>query len=577
MRILHAESAASQVHRLAGLFGALGLDSKLVSFANGRLAYLRSADLLADGLVIDAASLANEPGAADFVRQCISEGGKSQVLVLCTNSSGPTKSFVRAITMGQISGFCDSLGSTTCSFPSSARSTVRELAGAVFRISPSPAPYFVGQNLETLMRVGDNVTFARLKMDSGCSVFLWGAGEILDVAVPLDSELDFELAIDRFIPGIVFARTAAGRAVWHVPKALATVVIDDPLLQPFYGHIDFNELLRSARANQYFVTVAFIPWNFWRTKRRHISLFRSFEDVFETCVHGNDHSSGEFEINDYQTLRFRADQAIARMERHRDRTGVQYERVMVCPQERYSAAALEAIAATGKYKAVANSRLIPNVPEAKARISSKTLLQPATDSWSNVALIKRHYPHEGWEKLALELFIGRPAIVAEHHEYFSDGTARIERFSRKLRQVCPDLLWTSLGNSASTLHWRRQVDPETWRIRLFTDECVLEPASNGLVVYQVERRVYDNSTVTGVTANGRHVEYQTYKDWVRFDVESTGPVTLRVLREIDEPPSIPRPEFHEIAGVAVRRALSEFRDRILSKGVLKKSLVRQFR
>ncbi len=113
------------------------------------------------------------------------------------------------------------------------------------------------------------------------------------------------------------------------------------------------------------------------------------------------------------------------------------------------------------------------------------------DAWSPSALLKRHYPAEGIEKIALTLFLGRPVILSEHHGFFSTGTDRIEEIVRELRRLCPDLTWKPLGEIVRTLRWQRQVDEDSWQLRFFADEYWLDPVTKGSVNYLLERRALD--------------------------------------------------------------------------------------
>ncbi len=42
---------------------------------------------------------------------------------------------------------------------------------------------------------------------------------------------------------------------------LACLIIDDPLLIPRYGKLNFAKLLREMNEHNFFTEIAFIPWN----------------------------------------------------------------------------------------------------------------------------------------------------------------------------------------------------------------------------------------------------------------------------------------------------------------------------
>ena len=573
MRILHGGRPSRQLTNLAGLFRAVGLDVDTVDVAGRPMTRDSLAGLAESGLVFDITSLSGIAGAAESLRQCIEAGGARAILLFVTDSAESTSSFLSEVTDGLVEGTRPASGESCC-FTTPGLPAEHELAGACFERASRPALQLLGNGVEPIMCIGNEAAFARVRGAAASKLFVWSCLDVFDVTRRLSSELEFERGVDEFVPGIVFARAAAGQATWHNPAATASLVIDDPLLQPCYGHLDFRQLLASARDHGYTVALAFIPWNHWRTKRRHVAFFEHYGDVFSICVHGNDHTAAEFESGNRESLRYRANQAIERMDMHRDRTGLNYVPVMVCPQERYSVEALRGIAASGHYLAVVNSRMIPNVSEAGDCVTGADLLQPAMDAWSHSALLKRHYSAEGRDKFALELFLGRPAILAEHHEYFAAGTHRIEEFARELRGLRPDLSWRSPGEIARTLRWQRQVGANTWQVRFFTDEYHLQPVAEGTVSYQMERRVLDGSAVTGVSVDGRELDFTQDKNYVRFEIQTSGPVVVRVRRRASDTSFVPVAGLGNSTKVALRRLFSELRDRVITRGMPSTILMR---
>jgi len=45
-------------------------------------------------------------------------------------------------------------------------------------------------------------------------------------------------------------------------ETLACLVIDDPLLKPRYGRLDYKNLLEEMKEHSFFTEIAFIPWNY---------------------------------------------------------------------------------------------------------------------------------------------------------------------------------------------------------------------------------------------------------------------------------------------------------------------------
>jgi hypothetical protein len=52
---------------------------------------------------------------------------------------------------------------------------------------------------------------------------------------------------------------AFSRTRWQPAEANACIVIDDPLLRPRHGFVDFEELLAAMKQHRFATNVAFIP------------------------------------------------------------------------------------------------------------------------------------------------------------------------------------------------------------------------------------------------------------------------------------------------------------------------------
>ena len=77
-------------------------------------------------------------------------------------------------------------------------------------------------------------------------------------------------------------------------QTLACLIIDDPLLRPKYGCIDYEKLLEQMKAHDFFTEIAFIPWNYKRSDPKTIRLFAENRDYYAICVHGCNHLGNEF-------------------------------------------------------------------------------------------------------------------------------------------------------------------------------------------------------------------------------------------------------------------------------------------
>jgi len=121
------------------------------------------------------------------------------------------------------------------------------------------------------------------------------------------------------------------------------IIIDDPLLRPTYGFLNFERLLRLVEEFNLFVTIAFIPYNYRRNSRRIVRMFRENRERLAICFHGNDHTTEELASSDISRLNTMLDIAESRMSIHHKSSGVDCHRVMVFPQGNFSVEAMQVL------------------------------------------------------------------------------------------------------------------------------------------------------------------------------------------------------------------------------------------
>ena len=588
MKIIHASQPSSALESLGRLASCMGIAPEIAIvhstteldralFSEGRESDLACA--------VDVATLASAfPGSARRLSEALRRR-RAPVLLFVTRDDELSSRFLHELTDGSVNDVALTTGDEVA-FAADARHVTGELAGHSFRRCSTPALHLGVEpaTFETVASIGGRPTFGRLKSDTAaCDTYVWSTLTVFDVARPLDAELEFELAAGEYLPALVFLRSAFGDSCWHNPQASAALVIDDPLLTRRYGFIDFYELLSSARRHGYRVTLAFIPWNHWRTSRESADFFRGNADVFSFCVHGNDHTAAEFGSQDPGELAARTREALDRMDRHAGRTGLAHEPLMVCPQERYSVRALKAFGDSGRFEAVVNTRRIPDDRAARGRVLGSDLLLPVQDSWYGVPIVKRHYADEGMAKFALALFLGRPAVLAEHHGYFRFGTVDIERFAAALTRMRPDVKWQPLSETVRRLCWRRRAAPRVWSVRFFSDVFGFENDTGEPCRYELVRRVPEDFPVELVAVNNDSVDFTHQNGQLCFEavVPAGGAVqvAVRARRPETGPARTVTPAYR--ARVALRRGLSEFRDHVTARnpratGAMR-ALVRAFR
>jgi hypothetical protein len=571
VKVFFCTKQSQAAQKLGDLAACLGIHTEGIDLTTE--AALRVADVSNErrqkcGIVLDVASLKTrykdeelkELGTRLREREVV-------VLLLVSNTDEPAAKFLRILTNNAIRGIVMGEQVNRVDFPANSMMLNGELAAHSYSREPDKASSLILSSAgkgQVIMAIGKSPTFVCVTLGKA-RMFVWVTDEVFDVLRPLTAEIEFEQSAHRYVPGIIFLRFAFGEQCWHNPSLGAGIVIDDPLLKENYGFINFPKLLESARKHGYHITLAFIPWNHWRSRFKQVQMFRRYSDCFSICAHGCDHTAKEFRSNDYESLLGKNFIARRRMEQHRQRTGVPSEPLMVCPQEQYSLEAMRAFADSRQFAGLVCTACMPrslNSPQ----LTGADLLLPAQDSFYGFPVFKRHY-WSGMAVFAMSLFLGKPAILVEHHEFFRDGSVGAEAFARHLAELRPDLKWNSLAETVMRTHVRRSVSKSKKEVRFFTDRFYLEPKFEQPVELRLVRRLPETIHVERVCVGSREVAFSREDGFLTFETQLQCPETLTVRVDVApiQPVKCYAPGVKYQASVALRRGLSEVRDNIIAR------------
>jgi hypothetical protein len=562
---------ANEVLHLRELAGCFGIDAELVGVSDGnallRTIGEREGQALM-GAVLDITDLAGLCSPVELEQLgAMLRASDRPILCLIREPSPAADRFLQCLSNGQIMGAVSTDLVDRVVFSDSGRDIIGELSTHSYpRRRPKALGLVMADGAASgiVMSVGLTPSFVRVRAGQA-TVFGWSTTRICDVFRPLTAEIEFEEAADEYVPLIAFLRFSFGEACWHNPMVAADMIIDDPLLSKRYGYINFPQLLASARRHSYHVTLAFIPWNYWRSRSHDVRLFLDYADCFSICAHGCDHTRNEFESEDYDLLLRKSLVAAERMERHRHRTGISCDPIMVCPQERYSIEGMRALADSRQFIGISNTACIArnlSVPQ----VCAADLLLPAQDSFFGLPIFKRHYRNE-IAAFAMGLFLGKPAILAEHHEFFENGTAGVEEFVAQLVAMRADVTWASMVKIATTTHVQRRLSRDRRALRFFTDRFEFLHATEEATEYRVVRRMPGNVPTGAVLVDGRPVRFSKDNNQLTFEIRVDEPRTVRidvVIPSAVSTKAYPRGGRYQ-ASVALRRGLSELRDNLFAK------------
>ena len=231
---------------------------------------------------------------------------------------------------------------------------------------------------------------------------------------------NIRFSILKVLPFFMFLKYAGGDRSYHSDGYYANLTIDDPWLIEPYGFLSYPELLQEMKKENFHTTIAFIPWNYDRSRKDVIDIIRSHADLFSLCIHGNDHDHQEFYPDDEQSKQQKKiQQALARMEAFKKITGIPYDRVMVFP---HGMAPEMTVRMIQKFNFLATINAVP-VPLLSQEFVGTLNGIILTKSQANNMPILWGYPPYGrqsWE-IGLDLFLGNPVLFYTHHDFFETG------------------------------------------------------------------------------------------------------------------------------------------------------------
>lgn len=572
MRILYAGRASENLLRLRRMAECFGIATELVDVRVNQSLPMAIRKMMAEknaGWVLDVESLKDYANQNDELKEAadLLESCDAEVLLFATDNDELTNRFLRTLARDKVLKVDRKACALSVKFPLSGRALSGELASQSYSRQVKEALTLTlahNSKATSVMELDAAPAFVRFCLGRA-RMFIWSTTDVFDVHRQLAAEKEFEDAADEYIPAIIFLRSAFGDRCWHNPSAGAGIVIDDPLLKRDYGFINFPQLLGSARKHGYRITLAFIPWNHWRSRAKDVKMFCEHLDCFNICAHGCDHTRNEFRTTNYEELLNRNFIASRRMERQRERFGIGTESLMVCPREQYSLEAMRAFADSRQFVGLICTACMPRNLTAP-QICGADLLLPAQDSFYGFPVFKRHY-WNGMAVFAMALFLGKPAILVEHHEFFRNGPSGTEEFARRLVELRPDLKWRSLAETVTRTHTRRSVSKNKQEVRFFTDTFHFEHELEQPMEYGFLRRIPKTTHVEFVRIGGKEVPFSRDDGFLRFETHAQHPQTLAVQVKVVpvEPTRSYSPGVRYQASVAVRRYLSELRDNIVAR------------
>ncbi|GIQ77006.1 hypothetical protein [Bradyrhizobium sp. RD5-C2] len=412
--------------------------------------------------------------------------------------------------------------------------------------------------LQSIVGAPDGHLFAGFT-NSGVHFFADSSLTMVDIRERTATYFDVKKRFAGAVPIVMYLKWAFRDVCLTAAETSACLIIDDPPLWPRYGLLDFDDLLQLADKLTFATTIAFIPWNWRRTDRDTVAAFRESSGKLSVCVHGCDHTGGEFAARSPELLDRKLKTARTRMQALHRNTALDYENVMVFPQGAFSPEAASALKRNG-FTAAVNTEVAP----ANDALNETTL----ADLWS-VAIVRygsfpiftRRYIHHGIENFAFDGLLGKPCFIAGHHDLLRGRGSELTAFLRLLASLQWKLCWRPLEDAVRRSYGLRP-DGDTILVKMLAERLVFEnggPTTRRICVMKREPQV---ASLRGVEVNQGLIAYEYIDGYVRVmvDVPPGGSADIRCIYREQLLGSPAAESIRYRFGVAIRRYLSELRD-----------------
>jgi len=375
-------------------------------------------------------------------------------------------------------------------------------------------------------------------------------------------------------PYFMYLRAAAGDEAWHSPGHYANLTVDDPWLIEPYGHLSYTGLLAEMNKHNFHTTVAFIPWNFDRSRSDAVSIIRAHPERFSICLHGDDHNRAEFtrpsadEKLSESRLRedtFKVRQALARMDEFSRLTGIPYDRVWIFPYSIGPEPVLSILKQNGLLATV-NPRIVPQglAPPADPLFQFRNV----TLSYANFPAIRRFGAAQTLPTsfLAIQSFLGNPILLYFHQDFFASGSGAFDSYADKINHRNPNTVWTSLGEISRHAYLMRLRDDGQYDVRAYSSDLLISNPDPQTHTFNVEKEESFHPALDAILVDGQPLPYKASRGLLTMKVVIPGHDTRHIQVKYVIPQNAEHVDISKSdLQSSLLRHISDFRDLVLSR------------
>jgi hypothetical protein len=187
------------------------------------------------------------------------------------------------------------------------------------------------------------------------------------------------------------------------------------------------------------------------------------------------------------------------------------------------------------------------------------------DSQSSRGAIWTH----GIENFAFDALLGKPCFVLGHHEIFRDGARTLREFLQKLSSLDLELNWTTLENAVSRCYWTQRRDGVNIA-KMFAARLSIANPGQTSERFILEKDDPDSCDIEAIKVDGKPWPFTRDGTRVRFTIELAPEASVQIDCAYVQKhyPFAISDSLPYKTRVALRRYLSEFRDKYVSRYTL---------
>jgi peptidoglycan/xylan/chitin deacetylase (PgdA/CDA1 family) len=375
-------------------------------------------------------------------------------------------------------------------------------------------------------------------------------------------------------PYFMYLAAAAGDKAWHFTGQYANLTVDDAWLVEPYGHLSYTGLLAEMEKHNFHTTVAFIPWNFDRSRPNVVSIIRAHPENFSISIHGDDHNHAEFSLSPASEKfseskrredTFKVRQALARMNEFSRLTGIPYDRVWIFPYSIGPEPVLGILKENGLLATV-NSRIVPQrlVPPGDPLFQFRNV----TLSYANFPSIRRFGAAESLPSsfLAIQSFLGNPILLYFHQDFFASGIGTFDSYADEINRMNPHTVWTSLGEIIRHTYLVKRRDDGQYDVRSYSSDILLSNPDSQTRTFNVEKEESAHPALDSVLIDGQPLPYKENRGLITLAVVIPGGESRHVQIKYEIPQNAEHIDLSKFdLQSSLLRHISDFRDLILSR------------